>query len=143
MRWVSYSLQFKMVKLQTVLKYQGTSMNIPAAMHSRQDPGVNALRSKDQVSVSVPTEVKEPLREAGKLKHHYTIVSVCPAPNILFSSAAFCAAFATFLAFLISSFLITATVALALGVPTSCIQGIQEGRSLAGCNPCWTVSKIQ
>ena len=92
-------------------------------MHSRQDPGVNALDGKGNVSVSVPTEVRESLRKTSKLKRRYTIVSVCPAPNILFSSAAFCAAFATFLAFLISSFLITATVALALGVPTSYIQG--------------------
>jgi len=86
------------------------------------------LMARSNVSLSVPTEVTDFLREAGKLKHHYTIVSVCPAPNILFSSAAFCAAFATFLAFLISSFLITATVALALGVPTACIQGVKEGR---------------
>lgn len=80
------------------------------------------LMARRNVSVSVPTEVRESLRKTSKLKHYYTIVSVCPAPNILFSSAAFCAAFAAFLAFLISSFLITATVALALGVPTTCIQ---------------------
>ena len=81
------------------------------------------LMAKSNASMSVPAEVRVSLREESKLIHHHTIVSACPAPNILLSSAAFCAAFATFLAFLISSFLITATVALALGVPTPCIFG--------------------
>ncbi len=84
------------------------------------------LMARSNVSVSVPTEVRISLREESELIHHHTIVSACPAPNILFSSAAFCAAFAAFLAFLISSFLITATVALALGVPTPCIQGVKR-----------------
>ena len=97
------------------------------------------LMTRSNFSVSVPTEIRDFLRKASKQTHHHTMVSACPAPNILFSSAAFCAALTAFLAFLISSFLITATVALALGVPTPCIQGVKraspwQAATLAGQN---------
>lgn len=83
-------------------------------------------RSSVRMSEFAAAEIRLLLRKESKLIHYHTMVSACPAPNILFSSAAFCAAFAAFLAFLMSSFLITATVALALGVPTSCIQNVRR-----------------
>lgn len=103
-------------KLQTAHESQET-FQLPCT-HIKIQESMH-LMATSSVSMSVPAEVRDSL---SKLVHHHTIVSACPAPNILFSSAAFCAAFAAFLAFLISSFLITATVALALGVPTACIQ---------------------
>ena len=60
------------------------------------------------------------------------MVSACP-PKALLNSIAFCAAFAAFLAFLTSSFLITATTALepaALGVPVEKWQRLNTGQVL-------------
>ena len=120
MRWFSYGLQSKLVKLQTALNGHGT-FQLPCT-HVKIPESMRLMtRSKSET-----TEIRDLLRKSSKLTHHHTMVSACPAPNILFSSAAFCAAFTAFLAFLISSFLITATVALALGVPTPCIQGVKR-----------------